>query len=145
MGDPKDPNTSMGPLISQKQLNNVTSLVGEAEQRGVQVVTGGKRMSTLPGSSFDFSKGYFYPPTVLADSRSAKIVDTRLWKEEAFGPVIIVVGFNTEQEALDLANNSEFGLGAAIWTKDLSRAFRVSEQIEAGICWGKSSICRVRV
>jgi acyl-CoA reductase-like NAD-dependent aldehyde dehydrogenase len=144
MGDPKDPNTSMGPLISQKQLNNVTSLVGEAEQRGVQVVTGGERMSTLPGSSFDFSKGYFYPPTVLADSRSAKIVDTRLWKEEAFGPVIVVVGFNTEQEALDLANNSEFGLGAAIWTKDLSRAFRVSEQIEAGICWGKSSICRVR-
>jgi acyl-CoA reductase-like NAD-dependent aldehyde dehydrogenase len=83
----------------------------------------------------DFSKGYFYPPTILTDGASKKIVDTRIWKEEAFGPVIVVVGFNTEEEALGLANDSEFGLGAAIWTQDLSQAFRVSESIESGICW----------
>lgn len=137
MGDPKDFKTSMGPMISQKQLNNVIALVDEAKEKGVQVVTGGDRISST-ASGFDVSKGYFYPPTVLADSASGKILDTRVWKEEAFGPVIVVVGFDTEEEALQLANDSEFGLGAAIWTEDLSRAFRVSEQIDAGICWGKS-------
>jgi acyl-CoA reductase-like NAD-dependent aldehyde dehydrogenase len=83
----------------------------------------------------DFSKGYFYAPTILTDSASKKIIDTRIWREEAFGPVIVVVGFDTEEEALELANDSEFGLGAAIWTQDLSQAFRVSESIESGICW----------
>ena len=92
---------------------------------------------TGTAAGYDLSKGYFYPPTVLADSKSAKILDTRLWKEEAFGPVIVLVGFETEEEALQLANDSEFGLGAAIWTKDVSQAFRISEQIEAGICWGE--------
>ena len=138
MGDPKDSKTSMGPMISQKQLNNVIALVDEAKQKGVHVVSGGERMmGSVPGQ--DFSKGYFFPPTVLADSLTAKILDTRLWKEEAFGPVIVVVGFDKEEEALQLANDSEFGLGAAIWTKDVSQAFRVSEQIESGICWGKLS------
>jgi acyl-CoA reductase-like NAD-dependent aldehyde dehydrogenase len=66
-----------------------------------------------------------------------KIVDTRIWKEEVFGPVIVLVAFDTEEEALALANDCEFGLGAAIWTQDLSQAFRVSESIEAGICWGE--------
>jgi acyl-CoA reductase-like NAD-dependent aldehyde dehydrogenase len=135
MGDPKATSTSMGPLISQRQLNNVITLVDEAKGKGVAVISGGERLNSKAASGFDFSKGYFYPPTVLADSEKAKILDTRIWKEEAFGPVIVVVGFDTEEEALYLANDSEFGLGAAIWTKDLSRAFRVSEQIEAGICW----------
>jgi acyl-CoA reductase-like NAD-dependent aldehyde dehydrogenase len=138
MGDPKDTKTSMGPMISQKQVNNVIALVDEAKQKGVTVVSGGQRMSST-ASGLDVSKGYFFPPTVLADSESGKILDTRLWKEEAFGPVIVVVGFDTEEDALRLANDSEFGLGAAIWTKDLSRAFRVSEEIEAGICWGKTN------
>jgi acyl-CoA reductase-like NAD-dependent aldehyde dehydrogenase len=83
----------------------------------------------------EFARGYFYPPTILTDSHTRKIVDTRIWKEEAFGPVIVVVGFDTEEEALNLANDSEFGLGAAIWTQDLSQAFRVSESVESGICW----------
>ncbi|KIW00160.1 hypothetical protein, variant [Verruconis gallopava] len=133
MGDPMDANTSMGPMISERQLQKAASLVEEAKIKGVTVVTGGERMSST--RSFDFSKGYYYPPTVLADSPSAKIADTKLWKEEAFGPIIVIVGFDTEDEALGLANDSEFGLGAAIWTQDLSRAFRMSEGIEAGICW----------
>jgi len=136
MGSPKNADSMMGPLISAKQLSNVTTLVDDASNSGVQTVIGGKRMtgaSSLDGS--DFSKGYFYPPTILADSATKKIVDTRIWKEEAFGPVIVVVGFDTEAEALKLANDSEFGLGAAIWTQDLAQAYRVSEAIEAGICW----------
>lgn len=136
IGSPKNPDSMMGPLISAKQLVNVETLVDDAVDAGVKVVTGGKRMtgtSKLDGN--DFSKGYFYPPTILTNGRSKKIIDTRIWKEEAFGPVIVVVGFDTEEEAIDLANNAEFGLGAAIWTQDLSQAFRVSEDIESGICW----------
>ncbi|OAL54552.1 aldehyde dehydrogenase-like protein [Pyrenochaeta sp. DS3sAY3a] len=136
MGSPKNVESMMGPLISAKQLVNVSMLVSDAVDAGVTVVTGGQRMSgpsSLDGT--DFWKGYFYPPTILTDSPTKKIVDTRIWKEEAFGPVIVVVGFDTEEEALDLANDSEFGLGAAIWTQDLAQAFRVTEGIESGICW----------
>ncbi|EOA86828.1 uncharacterized protein SETTUDRAFT_115365 [Exserohilum turcica Et28A] len=136
MGSPKNVESMMGPLVSAKQLGNVEALVNDAKAAGVTVVTGGERMhgkSSLDAT--DFSKGYFYPPTILTDSESTKIVDTRIWREEAFGPVIVVVGFDTEEEALRLANDSEFGLGAAIWTQDLPQAFRVSENIESGICW----------
>jgi acyl-CoA reductase-like NAD-dependent aldehyde dehydrogenase len=131
----------MGPLISSRQLNNVISLVEDAVAKGVRVVCGAQRMTGKSSMSDgqDFDKGYYYPPTILADSETGKILDTRLWQEEAFGPIIVVVGFETEQEAVKLANDSEFGLGAGIWTNDLGQAFRVAEQIEAGITW--SSYC----
>jgi acyl-CoA reductase-like NAD-dependent aldehyde dehydrogenase len=139
MGSPKNAESMMGPLVSAKQLRNVEALIDDAVKTGVTAVTGGERMT---GKSLiddtDFSKGYFYGPTILTDG-AAKIVDTRIWKEEAFGPVIVVVGFDTEEEALDLANDSEFGLGAAIWTQDLAQGFRVAEGVEAGICWGRLS------
>lgn len=138
MGSPNNPNSMMGPIVSKKQLCGVMSLVDEAASQGVKVVTGGQRLTGISQlDGIDLSKGYYYPPTVLADGQNAKIVATRIWKEEAFGPVIVIVGFDGEEEALKLANDSEFGLGAALWTKDLSQAFRVSEEIEAGICWGE--------
>ncbi|KAK4496097.1 hypothetical protein PRZ48_012076 [Zasmidium cellare] len=136
IGSPTDPESMMGPLISEKQLKNVTTLVDDAVRKGVSVCTGGTRMSggsLLDG--FDLSAGYFFPPTVLADMSRAKILNSRIWKEEAFGPVIVVIGFDDEEEALRLANDSEFGLGAAVWTSDLSQAYRLSEGIESGICW----------
>lgn len=138
MGGTGNEASMMGSMISAKQLGHVEELVGEAVERGVKVLVGGKRMmgiSELDGT--DFSKGYFYPPTVLTDSSTAKILDTRIWKEETFGPVIVVVSFEKEEEALRLANDSEFGLGAGIWSKDLSQAYRLAEGVEAGICWGE--------
>lgn len=138
IGSPENSESMMGPLISAKQLHNVVTLVDDAIQKGVTVVTGGKRMagkSQLDGH--DLSRGYFFPPTVLSDGASTKIVDTRIWREEAFGPVIVVVGFDGEEEALGFANDSEFGLGAAVWTSDLSQAHRLSEGIDSGICWGE--------
>jgi acyl-CoA reductase-like NAD-dependent aldehyde dehydrogenase len=127
----------MGPVISAKQLANIEALVGEATESGkAKALTGGTRMSgqsQLDGT--DFSKGYYYPPTVLVSTEGNSITETRIWREEAFGPVIVVVGFDTEDQAIELANDSEFGLGAAIWTKDLAQAYRVAEQIEAGIVW----------
>ncbi|KAI0449153.1 aldehyde dehydrogenase [Xylaria acuta] len=139
MGAPTNPASMMGPLISAKQLEKVEALVDQAVRTGFgDVVTGGRRMtgtSALDGT--DFSRGYFYEPTVLVESNrpSGNMQKTLLWRKEAFGPVIVVVGFDTEDEAVELANDSEFGLGAGIWTQDLSQAFRVSERIDAGITW----------
>ncbi|KAI0893075.1 aldehyde dehydrogenase [Annulohypoxylon nitens] len=137
MGAPSNPESSMGPLISAKQLKNVVKLVEEAVSSGkAKAVTGGMRMrgpSALDGT--DFSKGYFYQPTILVSSEGDRILSTRIWREEAFGPVIVVVPFKTEGEALRLANDSEFGLGAGLWTQDLAQAFRVSEKIDSGITW----------
>ncbi|KAF1993519.1 betaine aldehyde dehydrogenase [Amniculicola lignicola CBS 123094] len=136
MGSPQNMECMMGPLISAKQLLNVRILVDDAVDAGAKLLTGGQRLSgPSPLDNTDFSSGYFYPPTILLSGPQTRITATRIWKEEAFGPVIVVVGFDTEAEALALANDSDFGLGAAIWTKDLSQAFRVSEGIEAGICW----------
>ncbi|KXL48705.1 hypothetical protein M433DRAFT_152199 [Acidomyces richmondensis BFW] len=136
MGSPTNFLSTMGPLISNKQLDIVTSLVDDAAKVGLVIKTGGSRLlgsSQLDGS--DFSSGYFYPPTIITDGENAKVPETRIWKEEAFGPVIVVIGFDTEEEALELANDSEFGLGAAVWTEDLSQAYRLSDAIESGICW----------
>ncbi|KAI1098462.1 aldehyde dehydrogenase [Jackrogersella minutella] len=137
MGAPNNPESMMGPLISAKQLRNVETLVSEALDSGnAKAMAGGSRMQGI--SSFDgtdFSKGYFYQPTILVSSEEDIILATRIWREEAFGPVIVVVAFNTEEDAIRLANDSEFGLGAGIWTQDLAQAFRVSEQIDAGITW----------
>lgn len=130
--------TLKGPLVSKRQLNNVVTIVDEAVVQGVSLLCGGARMSGTSGIDKQvYDKGYYYPPTVLTDGPNAKIIDTRLWKEEAFGPVIVVVGFEDEAEAVRLANDSEFGLGAALWTTDLSQAFRVADLIEAGITWGE--------
>ena len=139
MGSPKNPECMMGPLISERQLNNVQELVDEAYINYERVaLEGGNRLkgiSELDGT--DFSKGYYFPPTIICSTRATdrSILGSRIWREEAFGPVVVLVGFSTEEEAIELANDSEFGLGAAIWTRDLARAFRVTEQIDAGIVW----------
>lgn len=137
MGRPGDKRCMMGPIVSKRQLENVMRLVESAREEGLKVVVGGERMlgtSELDGS--DLSKGYYYGPTLIeAPGESVDITKTRIWREEVFGPVLVLQSFKTEEDALRLANDSEFGLGAAIWTQDLSQAHRVSDQIEAGICW----------
>lgn len=137
MGSPFHAESTMGPLISGRQLGAVEHLVNEAvSSNNARIVCGGQRMTgkaQLDGT--DLSKGYFYPPTILASSVDSSVLRAKIWREEAFGPVIVLVGFDAEQEAIDLANDSDFGLGAAVWTKDLSQAFRVSESVEAGIVW----------
>jgi len=104
------------------------------KQRGstARILAGGER---LTGSSsldeFDFSHGSFYPPTVITD------VETHddLWREEVFGPVVVVKRFSDEAEGVQLANASKYGLGAGVWTQDLSRAHRVAGEIETGLVW----------
>jgi len=130
MGDPMNPNITMGSVISARHLQRIHSLV-EQRSSGTILVGGEplKERSTLDG--FNFSRGSFYPPTVIADVSS----DDVLWKEEVFGPVVVLNKFETEREGVECANDSKYGLGAGIWTQDLSRAHQVAAQIQSGLVW----------
>ncbi|MDQ3174303.1 MAG: aldehyde dehydrogenase family protein [Acidobacteriota bacterium] len=112
--------TDVGAMTNERQLRIVEDHVSDAVERGAKVVTGGKRSSNL--------SGYFYPPTVLTN------VDHRMtiMRDETFGPVLPVMTFKTEDEAIRLSNDSVFGLTASVWTKDIARGRRLAERIEAG-------------
>jgi acyl-CoA reductase-like NAD-dependent aldehyde dehydrogenase len=126
IGDPTDPATQLGPVISEKQRQRVLNYVKFGREDGARLVAGGdvpKHMSN--------SGGYYVEPTVFADVTA----DMRIFQEEVFGPFTSVTSFSTEEEAVALANNSPFGLAAAIRTKDVSRAHRVAAAIRCGIVW----------
>lgn len=124
LGNPFDKETHVGAVISQDQMNVIDGYVKSAQEDGAEVLTGGKA-ANLEG----YENGYWYEPTIIAETNhSMKAV-----KEEIFGPVVVVMKFKDEKEAVKLANDSEYGLGSAIWTKDYGRATRVSKQIQAGI------------
>ncbi|MGX1776908.1 NAD-dependent succinate-semialdehyde dehydrogenase [Nocardia brasiliensis] len=110
----------VGPLINERQRNTVADLVLDAVSKGAVVTTGGH---SLPG------EGYFYAPTVLADVPA----DARILREEVFGPVAAITGFDGETEGVEAANNTEFGLAAYIYTNNLDRALRVAEAVESGM------------
>ncbi|KAI9000846.1 aldehyde dehydrogenase [Trametes punicea] len=129
MGNPLNPKSTMGSIISLRQLERIQAVV----QRGVgTILAGGQRMTgTSPLDGYDFSQGAFFPPTVITDVPT----EDDLWREEIFGPVVVVKRFSSEQEGVDLANGCKYGLGAGIWTQNLSRAHRVSALIQAGLVW----------
>jgi aldehyde dehydrogenase (NAD+) len=118
-GGPKDEGSLIGPLISQKQLTRVLGYLDQGKADGVEVVTGGYRLDR---------KGYFVHPTVLTNVNST----SRLFQEEIFGPVVAVLPFDDEDEAVALANDSTYGLAATAWTKDLGRAHRIAKRLKAG-------------
>ncbi len=112
--------SEVGPLIDDDQRGKVAELVEDAVDRGAKAIVGGKGVD---------GPGYFYEPTVLADVTS----DARLLKEEIFGPVAPVIAFDSEDDAIHAANDTEFGLVAYVYTKDLKRAFRVCEALDSGM------------
>lgn len=120
LGNGLDESSKLGPLINSKQLDKVTELVSDAVSRGATVAVGG----VAPGGP-----GNFYPATVLADVPA----DARILKEEVFGPVAPITGFDTEEEGIAAANDTEYGLAAYIYTESLDRALRVAEAIESGM------------
>jgi succinate-semialdehyde dehydrogenase/glutarate-semialdehyde dehydrogenase len=120
LGDGLKDSSTLGPLINAKQVGTVEDLVSDAVSRGASVAVGG----VAPGGP-----GHFYPATVLAGVPT----DARILKEEVFGPVAPVIGFDTEDEGIAAANDTEYGLAAYIYTQSLDRALRVAEAIEAGM------------
>ena len=126
LGDPMNPDTQMGALISSKHLNKVMSYIDKAKASGARLVIGGNRHK-----SKETDNGFFVEPTIFADCKddSDHVVD------EIFGPVMSVLRFDNEAEVIKRANNTKFGLAAGIFTKDINRAHRVINQLEAGICW----------
>lgn len=126
VGDPMDMQTRIGPLVSEQQLKTVESYVDSGKQEKAQLVKGGSR---LTGAEYD--KGYFYEPTIFDQ------VDNRMKiaREEIFGPVLSVIPFKDPNEALQIANDTTYGLAAAIWTNDINKALKFVKGIKAGTVW----------
>ena len=120
VGDGMDPDIDVGPLIHERQLRMVEDHVEDARARGARVLVGGHRLDNLGPN--------FYAPTLIADVTH----DMRIMREETFGPVLPIMAFDTDEEAIRLANDSEFGLAASVWTKNLSRGEAIARQIRAG-------------
>jgi phenylacetaldehyde dehydrogenase len=127
VGDPTDPATQLGPLVSRRQLERTERYVEIGLSEGAKLLAGGRRPPLKP----PFDEGYFYEPTLLGNVTNRM----RCSQEEIFGPVVVAVPFDNEQDAVAMANDIAFGLGAAVWTRDVARAHRVASQIQAGMVW----------
>lgn len=120
VGNPMDATSNVGPIISRKQMERVLGYIEIGKNEGAEVVAGGNRIG---------DKGYFVEPTVFAKMTP----EMRIWREEIFGPVVGITTFSTEEEAINLANDSDYGLGAYFWTSDLNRMHRVSNAMDSGL------------
>jgi aldehyde dehydrogenase (NAD+) len=124
VGDGLDDSVQMGPCVSQGQLDTVLSYIDIGKNEGARLVTGGE---VLTGDGYD--KGFFVKPTVFADVTQGM----RLWKEEIFGPVLSIAKFNTFDQAVEMANDTPYGLSAAIYTQDINNAYRAMRDVYTGI------------
>jgi acyl-CoA reductase-like NAD-dependent aldehyde dehydrogenase len=123
-GDPLDPATKAGPIVDENQLSRVEHYIGVGSSEGARLVAGGNRILAETG-------GFFVEPTVFADVDN----DMTIAREEIFGPVLSVIPFTDEEEAVQIANDTSYGLAAAVWTSDLARAHRMARSIRAGTIW----------
>jgi acyl-CoA reductase-like NAD-dependent aldehyde dehydrogenase len=123
VGDPLAPETVVGPMAGQRHLDKVRGYVELAVSEGATVAAGGDRIDTLDG--------YYFAPTVITDVDQG----SRLVQEEIFGPVVTVQPFDTEEEAVAMANGTSFGLAAGLHTRDVARAHRVAGKLKAGMVW----------
>lgn len=124
VGDPTDESTDMGALVSKSHLKEVADYVQIGLDEGAKLAYGGKMVESLP-------EGNFYEPTVLYDVHNKM----RVAQEEIFGPVPVIIPFTTEEEAIEIANDSIYGLAGVVWTNDLRRGQRVTSQVHSGLLW----------
>ena len=122
VGDPKDKRSDIGPLISEKHRYLVHQKVQKAINDGATLITGGKVIDGI---------GFYYTPTLLSDVKQ----DNSIIQTEVFGPVITITSVKDDEEAIKLANDSEYGLASSIWTKDVGKALEISKKIQAGVTW----------
>ncbi|WP_278923750.1 5-carboxymethyl-2-hydroxymuconate semialdehyde dehydrogenase [Pseudophaeobacter profundi] len=129
VGHPLNPTSEIGPLISEEHYNKVTSYFDIATQDGATIAAGGTKLGDV---------GYFIRPTLFTNANN----QMRIAQEEIFGPVLTSIPFSTEEEALNLANDTQYGLTGYLWTNDLTRALRFTDQLEAGMIWVNSENVR---
>jgi acyl-CoA reductase-like NAD-dependent aldehyde dehydrogenase len=120
VGDPLSDDTDLGPVVNAKSLENMEGIVKRTIKSGAELLTGGERAN---------SKGYFFRPTIFKNV----LAEMEIAQEEVFGPIAPIITADNEEEAMRIANDSKFGLGASIWTQDLEKAERLSELVESGI------------
>jgi aldehyde dehydrogenase (NAD+) len=122
VGDPFDPKTEQGPQVDNAQFEKVMDYIGSGRNEGAKLVCGGERVG---------EKGYFIQPTVFADVQD----DMKIAKEEIFGPVMSIIPFKSVDEVVQRANRTEYGLAAAVWTRDIKKAHSIADSIRAGTVW----------
>jgi aminomuconate-semialdehyde/2-hydroxymuconate-6-semialdehyde dehydrogenase len=126
VGHPSDSNTNIGALVSKSHLEKVMSYIDIAKEENGIVLCGGNKV-TVEG----YENGYYLEPTVIEVSTDECIVN----QEEIFGPIVTIMPFDTEDEVLQMANKVKYGLSATLWTNDLKRTMRITNQLHAGIVW----------
>lgn len=129
VGHPLDPATEIGPLVTEEHYNKVVSYFDIAKEDGATIAAGGVKIG---------DEGYFIRPTLFTNADN----NMRIAQEEIFGPVLTSIPFSTEEEALKLANDTQYGLTAYVWTNDLTRALRFTDEVEAGMIWVNSENVR---
>ena len=122
LGDPFDPATEQGPQVDRNQFDKILSYIDKGRSAGARVVTGGERHG---------DKGYYIQPTIFADVRDDMAIAT----DEIFGPVLSVIKFKTVEEAIHRGNTTDFGLAAAVWTRDIAKAHTIAHALRAGTVW----------
>ena len=125
LGDTMDPATDLGPLVSRRQQESVAGFVERARGYGATIVTGGE----IPGG--DLAKGAYYRPTLVTGVAQ----DSEIVQDEIFGPVLVVLPFDDDEEGIRLANDTPYGLAASVWTRDVVRSLRATREIQAGCVW----------
>ena len=133
VGDPLDPATEVGPLIHRRHLERVMGYLDVGQREGARLAAGGRRPDDAA-----LARGNYLLPTLFVDARQ----DMRIAQEEIFGPVLTVIPFADEEEALRIANGVRYGLAAYLWTSDVTRATRLAPAIESGMIWVNSQNVR---
>jgi aldehyde dehydrogenase (NAD+) len=126
VGDPLDPQTQLGPVVSAEQLDRVTGYLALGKEQGARALSGGERIT-----NGDLARGYYVAPTVFADVRD----DMRIAREEIFGPVISALPFDTLDEVIARANDSSYGLGSGVWSRNVNTIHKVAKGLRTGTVW----------
>lgn len=131
VGDPFAESTFQGPQVTKVQHERVLGFVQVGKDEGATLVCGGETFTDGPTPN----KGYFIKPTIFTDVKPSM----KIYREEVFGPFVVIASFSTEEQALEMANDTTYGLGSAVFTKDIARAHKIAKKIEAGMVWINSS------